>query len=199
MLWPLRWQRAPKSLCLFAAALARTWTRLYWCRRKDYLTASSLSFSLLTCPTCLQSTIALSFGSHQRASRSCSPESHVQRATNTLAEYSETANMPWSFLLAFKWGRHGNQLFIPIHIHSKHLRADKSHTSQTDETPCKMYLHFYAWESYTCDARQHTSAHHAVCVIKDQNTESYVPSPRTKTRATAPEWHLNVVTGSRQG
>lgn len=37
--------------------------------------------SLLTCPTCLQSTIALSFGSHHRASQGCSPESHIQRAT----------------------------------------------------------------------------------------------------------------------
>ena len=54
----------------------------------------SLSLSLLTCPTCLQSTIALSFGPHRRG---CSRESHIQRATEKQGQqigtrgYSEAA------------------------------------------------------------------------------------------------------------
>ena len=101
--------RAPRGVCsLQLWPWART--RLCWCRRKDYLTASSLflslslSLSLLTCPTCLQSTIALSFGPHRRG---CSRESHIQRATEKQGQqigtrgYSEAATV--LVCEAFNW------------------------------------------------------------------------------------------------
>lgn len=72
--------RAPGGVCsLQLWPWART--RLCWLVQKEGLPHSILSLPLLTCPTCLQSTVALSFGPHRRALRGCGRDSHIQRAT----------------------------------------------------------------------------------------------------------------------
>lgn len=68
--------------CLLAAALAVGSDTAVLVGAEGRITSQHpLSLSLLTCPTCLQSTVALSFGPHRRALRGCGRESHIQRAT----------------------------------------------------------------------------------------------------------------------
>lgn len=74
------------------------WTGLYCWGKKDYHTASpsspvSLSPYLLTCITYLQNTISISHSPHPKAPCGCGADSHFQRATDSLVEYPQAANM----------------------------------------------------------------------------------------------------------